>query len=294
VGRDWPITIEILCPVLSVHVVDGWQEGCDVCMQTLKFGGLGHTLGIHAEDQEVLDAFFLEKPASRIIVNGPTSMGAVGYSTHLDPSVSLGCGPHAGNISSDNITARHLLNIKRIAYVRRDWRETEARDHALAASLGGELAPRGSNLEGDPSLSMDLRQPTIASAVNTTSNWQGNPTFGGSQQPAPTVSPMAVAPRAVVVPPPTPPPLPIPAAPMSSKVQPALKSAPVFTRDVPRTQAPGSTSSTRPASPAAKSSRSVLSTSDIQTILSHAGAGCPLGPCKGCSLLDVQTGLCDG
>ncbi len=85
--------------------------------------------GIHAKDSRVLEAFFLEKPANRIIVNGPCSQGAVGYSTMLMPSMSLGCGPQAGNISSDNISARHLVNIKRAAFLRRDWTQLEARDH---------------------------------------------------------------------------------------------------------------------------------------------------------------------
>mgnify|MGYP002630003723 CR=1 FL=1 len=303
VGRDWPLTIEILCPVLSVHVVDGWQEGCDICMQTLKHGGLGHTMGIHAEDQEVLDAFFLEKPASRIIVNGPTSMGAVGYSTHLDPSVSLGCGPQAGNISSDNISARHLLNIKRVAYVRRDWREQEAKDHALAASMGGQLAPRGSNMEGDPALAPSLRSKSISSAINTTSNWQGNPTFGGSPRaqapsPAPPIQRSAPQP-APTRPIPAPQPVLIPQAPkpsgsgMQSKVQPGLKSAPVFTKNVPG-QGPRPAQTPRPGGRPKAAPRPVLSTLDIETILSHAGETCPLGPCRGCSLLNVQTGVCEG
>src|SRR5690606_15390332 len=109
-------------------------------------------IGVHCRDESVLEAFFLEKPANRIIVNGPCSEGAVGYSTNLVPSMSLGCGPQAGNISSDNITARHLVNIKRVAYVRRDWDANYARDHARAAALSGDRAPRGSGLPGDPAL----------------------------------------------------------------------------------------------------------------------------------------------
>ena len=81
----------------------------------LEFGGLGHTLGLWARDRNVIEAWLLEKPANRIVVNGPTSQGAVGYSTNLAVSMSLGCGPQAGNITSDNITARHMVNIKRAA-----------------------------------------------------------------------------------------------------------------------------------------------------------------------------------
>ena len=116
-----------------------------------KSGGLGHTLGLWARDQKVLDAWFLEKPANRIVVNGPTSQGAVGYSTNLMPSMSLGCGPQAGNITSDNISARHLINVKRAAFLRRDWETIWKRGpRARGRTLGGERAPRGSGLPGDP------------------------------------------------------------------------------------------------------------------------------------------------
>lgn len=309
VGKDWPLTIEILCPVLSMHVVEGWEDGCRVCMETLKHGGLGHTMGVHAKDQGVLDAFFLEKPANRIIVNGPTSQGAVGYSTQLDPSVSLGCGPQAGNISSDNITARHLINIKRVAFTRRDWREIEERDHKVAASLGGEAAPRGSMLPGDPALSASLREAPISKAIGASSNWQGNPTFGAprreepklappppsaaAQRPSPAAPARSVKPVAKA-------PAPKPAAapnPMQSKVKPALKSAPTFTNTLSRpagSPKPAAhstpTSNAAPARPAGSS----LSQTEIQAILSHAGggAGCPLGPCQGCPHMEVTTGAC--
>ena len=137
VGPSWPLSIEILAPILSVHEVDGWREGCATCIAMLEYGGLGHTLAIHAKDQAVLDAFFLEKPANRILVNGPASQGAVGYSTNLVPAMSLGCGPQAGNITSDNITARHLVNLKRAAFPRSDWDAVERESHARTARLTG-------------------------------------------------------------------------------------------------------------------------------------------------------------
>ncbi len=152
VGKEHPLSIEILSPLLSVHEVDGWEEGCAVSIAMLEYGGLGHTLGLWARDPKVLEAWFLEKPANRIVVNGPTSQGAVGYSTNLMPSMSLGCGPQAGNITSDNISARHLINVKRAAFPRRDWETIWSKDHARAAQMGGERAPRGSGLPGDPAL----------------------------------------------------------------------------------------------------------------------------------------------
>jgi acetaldehyde dehydrogenase (acetylating) len=64
----------------------------------------------------VILEFGLKKPAFRICVNTPTTLGSIGLTTGLDPAMTLGCGGFGGNITSDNITPRHLLNIKRLAY----------------------------------------------------------------------------------------------------------------------------------------------------------------------------------
>jgi acetaldehyde dehydrogenase (acetylating) len=116
VGRDFPLSIEKLSPVLAFYVVKDWHEGCERCLQLLRYGGTGHTLGIHSRDDAVIREFALRKPVYRIIANSQTSMGATGYTTGLAPSMSLGCGAYAGNITSDNITPLHLINIKRLAY----------------------------------------------------------------------------------------------------------------------------------------------------------------------------------
>lgn len=116
VGRDYPLSIEKLCPVLSYYVVKDWREGCERCKQILRYGGMGHTMSIHSQNEQVILEFGLKKPAFRIIVNSPTTHGSVGLSTGLDPAMTLGCGGYGGNITSDNISPRHLLNIKRLAY----------------------------------------------------------------------------------------------------------------------------------------------------------------------------------
>ena len=112
VGRDFPLSIEKLCPVLSYYVVKDWREGCERCMQILRYGGMGHTMAIHSRDEGVILEFGLKKPAFRICVNTPTTLGSIGLTTGLDPAMTLGCGGFGGNITSDNITPRHLLNIK--------------------------------------------------------------------------------------------------------------------------------------------------------------------------------------
>ncbi|HUR35853.1 MAG TPA: aldehyde dehydrogenase family protein [Vicinamibacterales bacterium] len=116
VGRDYPLSIEKLCPLLSFYVVSDWREGCERCKQILRYGGMGHTMGIHSQNEQVILEFGLKKPAFRIAVNTPTTFGSTGISTGLDPAMTLGCGGFGGNITSDNITPRHLLNIKRVAY----------------------------------------------------------------------------------------------------------------------------------------------------------------------------------
>ncbi len=116
VGRDYPLSIEKLCPILSYYVVRDWREGCERCKQILRYGGMGHTMSIHSRNEQVILEFGLHKPAFRIVVNSPTTHGSVGLSTGLDPAMTLGCGGYGGNITSDNITPRHLLNIKRLAY----------------------------------------------------------------------------------------------------------------------------------------------------------------------------------
>src|SRR3954470_22471446 len=116
VGRDYPLSIEKLCPVLAYYVVRDWREGCERCKQILRYGGMGHTMSIHSQNDQVILEFGLHKPAFRIVVNSPTTHGSVGLSTGLDPAMTLGCGGYGGNITSDNISPRHLLNIKRLAY----------------------------------------------------------------------------------------------------------------------------------------------------------------------------------
>ena len=116
VGRAYPLSREKLSPVLSFYTVDGWREGCHRCIELLEFGGIGHSMVIHSSDRDIIMKFAMEKPAFRIMVNTQSALGAVGYTTGLDPSMTLGPGTWGGSIASDNITARHLLNIKRLAF----------------------------------------------------------------------------------------------------------------------------------------------------------------------------------
>jgi acetaldehyde dehydrogenase (acetylating) len=140
VGRDFPLSIEKLCPVLSYYVVKDWREGCERCIQILRYGGMGHTMAIHSRNEQVILEFGLRKPAFRICVNTPTTHGSIGLTTGLDPAMTLGCGGFGGNITSDNITPRHLLNIKRLAYEVRPARgATPPREDVTPAAPPGRL-----------------------------------------------------------------------------------------------------------------------------------------------------------
>jgi acetaldehyde dehydrogenase (acetylating) len=149
VGRDYPLSIEKLCPVLSFYVVADWREGCERCKQILRYGGMGHTMSIHSRNDEVILEFGLKKPAYRIVVNTPTTHGSIGLTTGLDPAMTLGCGGYGGNITSDNISPQHLLNIKRLAYeitpavVRQPSVETAASKPALPQAPGPPASPGG-------------------------------------------------------------------------------------------------------------------------------------------------------
>ena len=126
VGRDYPLSIEKLCPVLAFYVVKDWREGCERCKEILRYGGTGHTMSIHSRNDDIVLEFGLHKPAFRICVNTPTTLGSIGMTTGLDPAMTLGCGGYGGNITSDNISPRHLLNIKRVAYEIRPARAAKA------------------------------------------------------------------------------------------------------------------------------------------------------------------------
>ena len=141
VGRDYPLSIEKLCPVLSYYVVRDWREGCERCKEILRYGGMGHTMSIHSQNQQVVLEFGLKKPAFRIVVNTPTTLGSIGLTTGLDPAMTLGCGGYGGNITSDNISPRHLLNIKRLAY-----------EVTPVAALDSTPANRGAQTAAEPQL----------------------------------------------------------------------------------------------------------------------------------------------
>jgi hypothetical protein len=148
--------MEKLSPILAFYTVKDWREGCEKCIEILRYGGLGHTLGLHTRDEGVVRAFALRKPAYRICVNTPAALGAVGYTTNLFPAMTLGCGTPGNNITSDNISPMHLIHIKRVAY---GVREADGAATSAAASMAATpVAPRATGRK-------DVR-PLIESVVD--------------------------------------------------------------------------------------------------------------------------------
>ena len=138
VGRDFPLSIEKLSPILAFYVVDGLARGAERCQEVLHYGGMGHTAGVHTRSREAAVRFGSEVPASRITVNTPTTHGAIGFSTALPPSMTLGCGSWGGNVTSDNVSPLHLLDIKRVAF---ETRPVKSKRQATSASTAATPAP---------------------------------------------------------------------------------------------------------------------------------------------------------
>ena len=116
VGREHPLSVEKLFPVLSVYRAKSVDEALKVCVDVNHAGGLGHTAVIFSRNDETIRTFGEVINAGRIIVNSPGSIGALGgVYNDMVPTFSFGCGTGGGNSTTDNINVYHYLNIKRVA-----------------------------------------------------------------------------------------------------------------------------------------------------------------------------------
>ena len=148
VGPQYPFSKEKLTALIGFYTVADWKQACELCHALLKNGGIGHSLGIHSKNEEVIREFGMKKPVSRMLVNTPTTHGAVGITTNLFPSFTLGCGTVGGSATSDNVTPLHLMNIRRVAY---DLGNLDVKGSGSAACT----ASAGSNID-----SMDVEALT--------------------------------------------------------------------------------------------------------------------------------------
>ena len=116
VGVQYPLSLEILAPILSLYVVDSFDMAIEMCKKIVRFGGIGHTISIFSNEEEKILYFAKVTKAGRLLVNQPASQGALGGTYNgLHPSMTLATGDGGKTTSTDNITVKHLLNIQRLA-----------------------------------------------------------------------------------------------------------------------------------------------------------------------------------
>lgn len=161
VGKQELLSGEKLSPLLAFYTVDGWLDGCHKCIELLNYGGIGHSLVIHSNDKEIIMKFALEKPAFRIVVNTPSSLGAVGFTTALLPSLTLGVGTWGGSIISENVSAKHLMNTKTLAF------ETNPVNEGYCLTAFDQLASKQGDVSGKY---IDIIEERLRDRA-------GNPTF---------------------------------------------------------------------------------------------------------------------
>ena len=139
IGEEYPFSKEKLSPVLTYYIVENEEEGINKAERLLEFGGLGHSAVIHSENQETILKFSETMKAGRIIVNSPSTHGAIGdiYNTNM-PSLTLGCGSFGGNSTTANVSSVNLINIKRVAKrrVNMQWFKVPEKIYFEAGSIG--------------------------------------------------------------------------------------------------------------------------------------------------------------
>jgi acetaldehyde dehydrogenase (acetylating) len=179
IGKQHPLSAEKLSPVLSLLFVRDFSAAVDSCEAILRFGGLGHTCVIHARDQAHIREYGLRMPAFRVLVNTPSPQGSTGVTTGIPPSMTLGCGAIAGNITSDNIGPMHLVNVKRIAFAVR-----KAEEAFTIPAAGATVAKTA-----DPS---SVDRQTVVAAVEKYLAQRGITTTAAAPQAIGTSSPKTV------------------------------------------------------------------------------------------------------
>src|SRR3989440_6053818 len=159
VGRDFPLSMEKLSPILAFYVEDGIERGAARCNEVLHYGGMGHTAGVHTRSREAAVRYGAEMPASRITVNTPTTTGAIGFSTALPPSMTLGCGSWGGNVTSDNVSPLHLMDIKRVAF---ETRPVASKRPAVASQPAAMPPPAPTSIAAASSSTRAAANPKVS------------------------------------------------------------------------------------------------------------------------------------
>ena len=195
VGRDFPLSMEKLSPVLAFYVEDGLERGAARCNEVLHYGGMGHTAGVHTRSRDAAVRYGGEMPASRITVNTPTTHGAIGFSTALPPSMTLGCGSWGGNVTSDNVSPLHLMDIKRVAF---ETRPVASKRPAVASQPAATMP---SPPPARPAVTASPARPAGAPKVSREEISAIVDRFLANRQPEPAGSPLPPPPPAQAAPP---------------------------------------------------------------------------------------------
>ncbi len=224
VGKEHPLSVEKLSPVLALRFVKDFAAALDACEAVLRFGGLGHTCVIWSRDEARIGEFGRRMPAFRVLVNTASPPGSVGITTNLFPAMTLGCGAMGGNSTGDNVGPQHLINIKRVARKVREVEEAleippyPAAEAAapgvgkpvglphLAAAVEEYLKQRGIAVAAPRPAPEPAPQPAV-SAAEVVDRFLSSPRAG------PAVCPLRTEPGAICPPPAPPPPAkPVPPA----------------------------------------------------------------------------------
>ncbi len=138
VGQKYPLSREKLSPILACYIVGSTEEGIKRAEEMIDFGGLGHSAVIHSNDEDVITEFSERVKVGRVIVNSPSSQGAIGdiYNVNM-PSLTLGCGSMGKNSTTQNVSAVNLINVKRVAKrrVNMQWFRVPERIYFESGSL---------------------------------------------------------------------------------------------------------------------------------------------------------------
>lgn len=129
-----PYTREKLGPVMAYFIEDDWMHACEKCIELLLTERQGHTLVIHSKSEDVIREFALKKPVGRVLVNTPATFGSMGATTNLFPAMTLGSGTAGYGITSDNVSPKNLIYVRKVGFGMRDM-QTVDRDMFRRSSL---------------------------------------------------------------------------------------------------------------------------------------------------------------
>ena len=141
-GPTRPYSMEKLCPVLALFVMDSEDAVLRKAVEVLTHEGSGHTFAMHCTDPAVVRKFALKIPVSRFLVNTPAALGGIGATTSLFPALTLGCGAVGGSSSSNNISPLDLINIRRVAWDAEQKTQAPAPDEKLVELITQKILER--------------------------------------------------------------------------------------------------------------------------------------------------------